>query len=67
MKVPKRVKEIADQIAKNAEKQRRLNTELAMLLEKMGVADNDDLVRAIAHLECDCDTKSFIDYLEYDL
>lgn len=68
MKVTKRVIGIANQIAQNAEKQRKLNRQLNAELEKMGVnMDTEEHREAIACLECDCDAQSFIEYLEYDL
>lgn len=68
MKVTKRLINIANQIARNAERQRKLNKQLNAELEKMGVdMDTEEHLEAIAHLECDCDAQSFIEYLEYDL
>lgn len=65
MKIPKRVKQIAEQITRNAEKQRRLNAELNNLLEKMGVDLGDDcLLEPIAALEGDCATDLLYAYLE---
>ena len=68
MKVTQKVINIANQIAKNAERQRKLNAQLNVELEKMGVdMDTEEHREAIAHLECDCDAQSFIEYLEFDL
>lgn len=65
MKIPKRVKQVAEQIAKNAEKQRKLNTELNKLLEEIGVDLGDcQLLEPIAALEGDCSTDLLYDYLE---
>ena len=65
MKIPKRVKQVAEQITKNAEKQRKLNAELNKLLEKMGVDLGDRwLLEPIAALEGDCSTDLLFDYLE---
>lgn len=65
MKIPKRVKQIAEQITRNAEKQRRLNAELNNILEKMGVDLGDyRLLEPIAALEGDCATDLLYAYLE---
>lgn len=63
MKIPKRVKQVAEQIARNAQKQRRLNSELNTLLEDMGV-DIDDALEVIGYLEGDCATDHLYNYLE---
>lgn len=65
IKIPKKLKQIAEQITKNAEKQRKLNTELNKLLEEMGVDLGDRwLLEPIAALEGDCSTDLLYDYLE---
>lgn len=65
MKIPKRVKQTVEQIARNAEKQRRLNAELNNLLEEMGVDLGDcRLLEPIAALEGDCATNLLYAYLE---
>lgn len=68
MKVTKRLINIANQIARNAERQRELNARLNDELEKMGVdTDDDRITEVIAYLEGDCTAQPLIDYLEYDL
>lgn len=68
MKVTKRLINIANQIEKNAEKQRLLNKQLNAELERMGVdTDDDRITEVIAYLEGDCTAQPLIDYLEYDL
>lgn len=65
MKIPKRLRQVAEQIARNAERQRRLNAELNNLLENMGVdLGNEDLTDPIAYLEGDCSPQPLFDYLE---
>ena len=50
MKVSQKVKDIANCIAKNAEKQRKLNLKLNTELEKMGVDLGDDrIIEVIAY------------------
>ena len=44
MKVSQKVKDIANRIAKNAEKQKELNLKLNTELEKMGVDLGDDRI-----------------------
>lgn len=68
MKITKKVINIANQIAKNAKRQRELNARLNGELIKMGVDLNDGrIVELIAYLEGDCSTQPLIDYLEYNL
>ena len=65
MKVSQKVKDIANCIAKNAEKQRELNLKLNTELEKMGVDLGDDrIIEVIAYLEGDCSADDIIWYLE---
>ena len=65
MRIPKRLRQVAEMIAKNAEKQRRLNCELNTLLENMGIdIGNEDLTDPISYLEGDCSAQPLFDYLE---
>lgn len=65
MKIPKRVRQVANQIVKNAKKQRELNRELTSLLEDMGVDLGDRWIEEpLAFLEGDCDSQELFDYLE---
>lgn len=65
MKVPQKVIDIANRIAKNAKKQRELNSELNTELTKMGVdLDNEHITEVFAYLEGDCSSDELIGYLE---
>lgn len=68
MKIPKRLKQVAEQIAKTAEKQKRLNRELSEMLDNLGVdtsgLSGDGFFSAIGYLEGDCDPQPLFDYLE---
>lgn len=68
MKVTQKVINIANQIAKNTERQRKLNAQLNVELEKMGVDyRTDDFALIFSYLENDCDAKLFFKYLESGL
>lgn len=68
MKVTKKVINIANQIAKNTEKQRKLNAQLNAELDKMGLDyQTDDFALIFFYLENDCNAKLFIKYLESGL
>ena len=64
MKVSQKVKDIANRIAKNAEKQKELNLKLNTELEKMGVDLGDDRIEVIDYLEVDCSEDELIGYLD---
>ncbi len=65
MKIPIRLKQVAEQIVNNARRQRRLNAELNQLLENMGVDLGDDsILEPIASLEGDCTPQLLYEYLE---
>lgn len=65
MKIPKRVIQIAERIAKNAAEQRKLNCALTSELEKLGIDTGaPNLIASIAYLEGDCTTSELIKYLE---
>lgn len=68
MKVTQKVINIANQIAKNTEKQRKLNAQLNAELDKMGLDyQTDDFALIFSCLENDCNAKLFIKYLESGL
>lgn len=65
MRVTKKIRDIANKIADNARKQRRLTNQLTAELEKQGFdIDDKDVIWAWGFLEGDCSAEPLLGILE---